>query len=75
MDTLKIKIMKLGLFDLFDQTIAGELGVDVKTYIKVIEDENTTDDEQTIIIEGILSDDVQTKVKAKELFNTKLKQC
>ena len=67
--------MKLGLFDLFDQAIAGELGVDVKTYIRVIEDENTTDDEQTIIIEGILSDDVQTKVKAKELFNTKLKQC
>jgi hypothetical protein len=67
--------MKLGLFDLFDQTIAGELGVDVKTYIRVIEDENTTDDEQTIIIEGILSDDVETKVKAKELFNTKLKQC
>ena len=67
--------MKLGLFDLFDQTIAAELGVDVKTYIKVIEDENTTDDEQTIIIEGILSDDVETKVKAKELFNTKLKQC
>ena len=67
--------MKLGLFDLFDQAIAGELGVDVKTYIKVIEDENTTDAEQTIIIEGILSDDVETKVKAKELFNTKLKQC
>ena len=67
--------MKLGLFDLFDQTIAGELGVDVKTYIRVIEDENTTDDEQTIIIEGILSDDVENKVKAKELFNTKLKQC
>jgi hypothetical protein len=67
--------MKLGLFDLFDQVIADELGVDVKTYIKVIEDENTTDDEQTIIIEGILGDDVETKVKAKELFNTKLKQC
>jgi len=67
--------MKLGLFDLFDQAIAGELGVDVKTYIKVIEDENTTDDEQTIIIEGIMSDDVETKLKAKQLFNTKLKQC
>ena len=67
--------MKLGLFDLFDQTIAGELGVDVKTYIRVIEDENTTDDEQTIIIEGIMSDDVEAKAKAKELFNRKLKQC
>jgi len=67
--------MKLGLFDLFDQAIADDLGVDVKTYIRVIEDENTTDDEQKIIIEGILSDDVETKVKAKELFNTKLKQC
>jgi hypothetical protein len=67
--------MKLGLFDLFDQAIAGELGVDVKTYIRVIEDENTTDDEQTIIIEGIMSDDVEAKAKAKELFNRKLKQC
>ena len=67
--------MKLGLFDLFDQAIADDLGVDVKTYIRVIEDENTTDDEQKIIIEGILSDDVETKVKAKELFNAKLKEC
>ena len=67
--------MKLGLFDLFDQAIAGELGVDVKTYIRVIEHENTTDDEQTIIIEGIMSDDVEAKAKAKELFNRKLKQC
>ena len=67
--------MKLGLFDLFEQAIAGELGVDVKTYIRVIEDENTTDDEQTIIIEGIMSDDVEAKAKAKELFNRKLKQC
>lgn len=64
--------MKLGLFDLFDQTIAAELGVDVKTYIRVIEDENTTDDEQTIIIEGILSNDDSKKTIAKDLFRTKL---
>lgn len=65
--------MKYGLFDLFDQVIADELGVDVKTYIKVIEDEKTTDDEQTIIIEGVMSSDIETKGKAIELFKNKMK--
>ncbi len=64
--------MKLGLFDLFDGAIAELLEVDVETYIKIIEDENTTDGEQEQIIMGILSNDEQQKVKAKELFRSKL---
>ncbi len=64
--------MKLGLFDLFDGAIAELLEVDVETYIKIIEDENTTDEEQEQIIMGILSNDEQQKVKAKELFRSKL---
>jgi hypothetical protein len=64
--------MKLGLFDLFDGAIAELLEVDVETYIRIIEDENTTDEEQEQIIMGILSEDEEQKVKAKELFKSKL---
>lgn len=64
--------MKLGLFDLFDGAIAELLEVDVETYIRIIEDENTTDGEQEQIIMGILSNDEEQKVKAKELFRSKL---
>ena len=41
-----------GLFDLMDQALADELGVDVKTYITIIE--QVTDEEQEQIIMGIL---------------------
>jgi hypothetical protein len=64
--------MKLGLFDLFDGAIAELLEVDVETYIRIIEDENTTDEEQEQIIMGILSNDEEQKVSAKELFRSKL---
>ncbi len=64
--------MKLGLFDLFDGAIAELLEVDVETYIRIIEDENTTDGEQEQIIMGILSNDEEQKVKSKELFRSKL---
>lgn len=64
--------MKLGLFDLFDGAIAELLEVDVETYIRIIEDENTTDEEQEQIIMGILSNDEEQKVSAKELFKSKL---
>ncbi len=64
--------MKLGLFDLFDGAIAELLEVDVETYIRIIEDENTTDEEQEQIIMGILSNDEEQKVKSKELFRSKL---
>jgi hypothetical protein len=65
--------MKLGLFDLFDQMVAEELGVDVKTYIKTIESDNVSDDEQTEIIMGILGNDAEAFQKSKQLFETKLK--
>jgi hypothetical protein len=64
--------MKLGLFDLFDGAIAELLEIDVETYIRIIEDENTTDGEQEQIIMGILSNDEEQKVKSKELFRSKL---
>ena len=64
--------MKLGLFDLFDQMVAEELGVDVETYIKTIESDNVSDEEQKEIIMGVLGDDVEAFQKSKELFESKL---
>ncbi len=63
--------MKLGLFDLFDSAIAEALGVDVKTYIKVIESENVSDEEQDQIIMGVLEGNEAQIQKAKQLFETK----
>ncbi len=63
--------MKLGLFDLLDSAIAEELGVDTKTYIKVIESESVSDEEQEYIIEGILSNNSEQKEAAINLFNIK----
>lgn len=64
--------MKLGLFDLFDQMVAEELGVDVETYIKVIESDNVSDEEQKEIIMGMVGDNVEAFQKSKELFESKL---
>lgn len=58
-----------GLFDLMDQALADELGVDVKTYITIIE--QVTDEEQEQIIMGILENDYDKRMKAVELFNLK----
>lgn len=58
----------IGLFDIMDQAIAEELGVDVKTYIKVIETK-TSDEDTDFIIMSILEGDESKKQKAKELFN------
>lgn len=63
--------MTLGLFDLFDGAIAEMLGVDVETYIKVIESENVSDEEQEQIIMGVLEGDENGIQKAKELFESK----
>jgi hypothetical protein len=64
--------MQLGLFDLFDSAIAETLGVDVKTYIEVIESENVSDEEQEQIIMGVLEGNDEAIQKAKELFENKL---
>jgi hypothetical protein len=58
-----------GLFDLMDQALADELGVDVKTYISIIE--QVTDEEQEQIIMGILENDSNKRMEAIELFNLK----
>ncbi len=63
--------MQLGLFDLFDGAIAELLGVDTQTYISVIESENVSDEEQEQIIMGMLSENEEDKIKAKQLFETK----
>ena len=62
----------VGLFDMFDQLIADELGVDVETYIRVIDEFNDSDMEY--IIENVLSPNVsdEERDKAIELFKTKL---
>ncbi len=58
-----------GLFDLMDQALADELGVDGKTYISIIE--QVTDEEQEQIIMGILENDSNKRMEAIELFNLK----
>lgn len=56
-------------YDLMDEIMAEELGVDVETYINVIEDKCTLE-EAEFIIDNILEE--KDKEKARELFNSKL---
>lgn len=59
----------IGLHDMFDQGIAHELGVDVATYVDIIENKCTYE-EADFIIEAFFQDkDID---KAKALFNSKL---
>lgn len=64
-------MQKMGLFDLMDQAIADELGVDVETYIQVI-DHDCTEEECSQIIMGVLSQDKDKLAEAKTLFNSYL---
>lgn len=57
-----------GLFDMMDYAIAGELGVDVETYIKII-DIKCTEEESNFIILTIMEEDQDNLEKAKEMFN------
>ena len=57
-----------GLWDMMDYAIAGELGVDVETYIKII-DHKCTEEEANFIILAILEEDTDNIEKAKEMFN------
>jgi Cys-tRNA synthase (O-phospho-L-seryl-tRNA:Cys-tRNA synthase) len=57
-----------GLWDMMDMSIAGELGVDVETYINII-DNKCTDEEAQFIIMTILDEDQGNLEKAKETFN------
>lgn len=61
----------MGLFDMMDEAMATELGVDLKTYIHVIED-LCTYEEADFIIDNIWQEDGDINA-AKQLFNSKLK--
>ncbi len=62
-----------GLFDMMDHGIAGELGVDVETYIKII-DHKCTEEEANFIIMTIMEEDQSNIEKAKEMFNKYLNE-
>jgi hypothetical protein len=53
-----------GLYNLMDDAMAQELGVDVKTYIEVI-DKKCTEEEATFIINTIMDEDEVNIEKAK----------
>jgi hypothetical protein len=57
-----------GLYNMMDNGIANELGVDLYTYIKIIE-HKCTEDEAGFIIMTILTEDKDNLEKAKETFN------
>ena len=58
----------IGLYDMMDMAIAGELGVDVETYIDIIDDK-CTEEEANFIIMTILDEDEENLEKAKEMFS------
>ena len=62
-----------GLWDMMDHAIAGELGVDVETYIKIIDTE-CTEEEARFIILTIMEEDQDNLEKAKEMFNKYLNE-
>jgi len=58
----------MGLWDMFDVAIAGELGVEVNVYTDII-DKKCTEKEGEFIIMTILTEDADNLEKAKETFN------
>jgi hypothetical protein len=57
-----------GLWDMMDMAIAEELGVDLDTYVEVIEHKCTKEDRDSIIL-AVLGEDIDKIKEAKELFN------
>lgn len=57
-----------GLWDMMDDAIANELGVDLNTYIKII-DHKCTDEEANFIILTVMEEDQENLEKAKQIFN------
>jgi hypothetical protein len=57
----------IGLYDMMDMAIAGELGVDVEVYVDIIE--KCTEEEANFIIMTIMEEDQDNLEKAKEMFN------
>jgi hypothetical protein len=62
----------IGLWDMMDSAIAGELGVDVEVYIDIIE--KCTEEEANFIILAILEEDEKNIQVAKEMFNKYLNE-
>jgi hypothetical protein len=61
----------MGLYDMMDESMATELGVDLQTYIHVIE-EICTYEEADFIVDNIWQENGDIDA-AKQLFNSKLK--
>ncbi len=59
----------MDLFELMDHAIADELGVDLKTYVDVIENKCSYEEADFIIEQLFNEGDVEA---AKQLFNSKL---
>ena len=58
----------VGLWDMMDIVIAEELGVDLDTYVEVIERKCTKEDRDSIIL-AVLGEDIDKIKEAKEKFN------
>ena len=63
---------QLFLWDMFDQTIAEQLGVSVEQYIDSIDEFNDEDMEYIIFTLMDTETTIEEKQKAKDLFNTKI---
>jgi hypothetical protein len=61
----------MDLFELMDHAIADELGVDLETYVDVIENKCSYEEADFIISNLFNEEDIE---KAKEMFNSKLNQ-
>ena len=59
---------KVGLWDMMDQAIADTLGVDVETYIKIIDTKCTEEDAKFIIMAVFDENESDIKI-AKKIFN------
>lgn len=60
----------MGLFEMMDDAFADELGVDLETYVDVIENRCTFEEADFIIDQLFNEGDIEA---AKTLFNSKLK--
>jgi hypothetical protein len=62
------KKQAIGLWDMMDMAMAEALGVEVETYIDII-DKKCTEEEANFIILTFLEEDTDNIEKAKQMFN------
>jgi len=67
------KKQAIGLWDMMDMAMAEALGVEVETYIDII-DKKCTEEEANFIILTFLEEDTDNIEKAKEIFNNYLNE-